>query len=490
MLFNSFKYLVFLPVLLLFYFVLPLKLRNWWLLVCSYFFYMSWNAAHGILLFACTAVSYTGARLLQRDGGGAKGRKLAFALTLCALFAPLVFYKYSNFLLQNAFRALRIFAGLAGAVGKPVVAASAQVPELDLALPVGISFFTFQAAGYIVDVYRGTVNAEKNFFRYALFVSFFPQLVAGPIERSGTLLHQFDAPKRFDFDRAKDAVFLMLWGYFLKMVLADRATIFVDSAYAQPYETEGMTMLFATVFFAFQIYGDFYGYSLIAKGSAKLLGFDLMDNFKSPYCALNVQDFWRRWHISLSTWFRDYVYFPLGGSRCSAVRTSLNIMLVMALSGLWHGAGWHFVAWGLLHGFLQLADRATAGIQKKLPVLLRRLATFFWVCVGWCFFRSPSLKVALHTLKSIGSFIAEHKQVHDFFYMKLDWTELKLLYVCIALLLAVDALNNRGVCVRREIQKCSAVAQILAVAAGVVFIVAVGVWGGTYNAADFIYFQF
>ena len=485
MVFNSFKYLLFLPVLLLLYFILPQKLRNWWLLACSWYFYMSWNALHGILLLGCTAVSYAGARLLQRDGGGAKGRKALFVLTLCVLFAPLVFYKYSNFLMQNAFRALRLVAGLAGAAGIVPPA-----PATSFALPVGISFFTFQAAGYLTDVYRRNIVAERNFFRYALFVSFFPQLVAGPIERSGTLLRQFDTPKSFDFERAKDAVFIMLWGYFLKMVLADRAAIFVNSAYAQPYETEGMTLLFATVFFAFQIYGDFYGYSLIAKGSAKLLGFELTDNFASPYGALNVQDFWRRWHISLSTWFRDYVYIPLGGSRCHPARTALNIVLVMALSGLWHGAGWHFVAWGLLHGILQVADRTSADFQKKLPAALRRLVTFFWVNVGWCLFRSPSLRTAADILRSIGSFIARHKQIHDFFYMKLDWPELKLLYASIALLLAVDALNERGICVRRCIQKCGASVQVLAVAAGIVFIAATGVWGGTYNAADFIYFQF
>lgn len=473
MLFNSFKYIVFLPILLLFYFVLPAKAKNYWLLLCSYFFYMSWNAVYGILLLACTVVSYAGAMLIQKE----KNRKIILAVTLLLLFSSLAFYKYTNFILQNLFRVLR-FAGIHSSV------------TLDIILPVGISFFTFQAAGYVIDVYRKEIDAEKNFFNYALFVSFFPQLVAGPIERSRNLLRQFDTCKKFDFDRAKDGVLIMLWGYFLKMVLADRAAIFVNNAYAHPYDTEGMSLIFATVFFAFQIYGDFYGYSLIAKGSARILGFDLMDNFKSPYCALNVQDFWRRWHISLSTWFRDYVYFPLGGSRCSKLRTSFNIIAVMALSGLWHGAGWHFIAWGILHGVLQVADRITHGVQEKLPKMLRRFATFFWICIGWCLFRAPSLKTALYSLKDMGGFILKHRRIHDFYNMGLGWTELKMLYFSILLLMAVDALNYKGVYVRSLIQKRSAFTQILIFSFSVVFIVAVGVWGGEYNAADFIYFQF
>ena len=478
MLFNSFKYIVFLPVLLLFYFMLPAKAKNGWLLVCSYFFYMSWNAIYGILLFACTGVSFLGAMAIQKtDCGESKKRKLLLAVTLVLLFSVLVFYKYSNFMLQNVFRALHL------------VGVHASV-HLDILLPVGISFFTFQAAGYVIDVYRNDIGAERNFFRYALFVSFFPQLVAGPIERSRNLLRQFDSPKCFDFDRAKDGLFIMLWGYFLKMVLADRAAIFVNNAYAHPYGTEGMSLIFATFFFAFQIYGDFFGYSLIAKGSARILGFDLMDNFKSPYCALNVQDFWRRWHISLSTWFRDYVYIPLGGSRCSNLRMSCNIIAVMALSGLWHGAGWHFIAWGLLHGVLQVVDRMTAGVQEKLPRMFRRLATFFWVCVGWCLFRAPSLRSALHSLKAMAGFVLKHRKIHDFYSMGLGWTELKMLYLCIALILAVDALNDKGVYVRSYIQKRSALTQMIVIAFCVVFIVAVGVWGGEYNAADFIYFKF
>lgn len=481
MLFNSFKFLLFFPVLLVFYFALPAKLKNWWLLICSYYFYMSWNAVYGILLFACTMVSYAGAMLLQKTNGEkVRTRKTILFATLVLLFSALFFYKYTNFFLKNLFRVLNI-AGIG-------FARNGAAPQFDIILPVGISFFTFQAAGYVIDVYKKELPAERNFFRYALFVSFFPQLVAGPIERSKNLLNQFKTPRTFDFNRAKDGVFIMIWGYFLKMVLADRAAIFVNNAYAN--STNGKILIIATIFFSFQIYGDFCGYSLIAKGSAKILGFDLMDNFASPYCALNVQDFWRRWHISLSIWFRDYVYFPLGGSRCSRLRTYTNIMIVMTLSGLWHGAGWNFVAWGMLHGVLQIVDRITIKLQEKLPVIIRRTVTFCWIAIGWCFFRSSSLRSAVYSMKYMVGSIIKRRGLSNPLEMGLNQNELKMLLFCILLLLVVEALNYNGIFVRKYLQKCSAITQILVIAFSVVFIVAVGVWGGEYNAANFIYFQF
>ena len=483
MLFNSFKFLLFFPVLLAFYFALPAKLKNWWLLICSYYFYMSWNAVYGILLFACTLVSYAGAMLLQKTNGKkVRTRKTILFATLVLLFSVLFFYKYTNFFLKNLFRVLNI-AGISSIF-------KGDAPQFDIILPVGISFFTFQAAGYVIDVYKKELPAERNFFRYALFVSFFPQLVAGPIERSKNLLKQFESAKTFDFNRAKDGVFIMIWGYFLKMVLADRAALFVDRVYSNIYEMDGAALIVATIFFSFQIYGDFCGYSLIAKGAAKILGFDLMDNFNSPYCALNVQDFWRRWHISLSTWFRDYVYFPLGGSRCSKLRTYTNIMIVMTLSGLWHGAGWNFIAWGMLHGVLQIADRITIKFQEKVPEILRRFYTFFWIAIGWCFFRAWSIGSALHAIKKMFVAVFAPGKVS----LSCGWwyytNDIKFVWLFILLLLIVEALNYKGISVRKYLQKCSAITQILVVAFSVVLIVAIGVWGGEYNAANFIYFQF
>ncbi len=483
MLFNSFKFLLFFPVLLVFYFALPAKLKNWWLLICSYYFYMSWNAVYGILLFACTLVSYAGALLIQNtDEQKTRTRKIVLWVTLVLIFSALFFYKYTNFFLKNLFRVLNI-AGINGIF-------NGEAPQFDIILPVGISFFTFQAAGYVIDVYRKELGCERNFFRYALFVSFFPQLVAGPIERSKNLLKQFESAKTFDFNRAKDGVFIMIWGYFLKMVLADRAALFVDKVYSHIYEMDGVALIVATIFFSFQIYGDFCGYSLIAKGAAKILGFDLMDNFKSPYCALNVQDFWRRWHISLSTWFRDYVYFPLGGSRGTKLRTYTNIMIVMTLSGLWHGAGWNFIAWGMLHGALQIVDRITIKFQEKLPEIIRRFYTFFWIAIGWCFFRAWSIGSALHAVKKMLMAVIAPGKVNISWVWEYYTNDIKFVWLFILVLLVVEALNYKGICVRKYLQKCSAITQILAVAFSVVLIVAIGVWGGEYNAANFIYFQF
>ncbi|MCQ2596161.1 MAG: hypothetical protein MJ196_12950, partial [Treponemataceae bacterium] len=465
MLFNSFKFLLFFPVLLVFYFALPAKLKNWWLLICSYYFYMSWNAVYGILLFACTLVSYAGAMLLQKTNGEkVRTRKTILFATLVLLFSALFFYKYTNFFLKNLFRVLNI-AGIG-------FARNGAAPQFDIILPVGISFFTFQAAGYVIDVYKKELAPERNFFTYALFVSFFPQLVAGPIERSKNLLKQFESAKTFDFNRAKDGVFIMIWGYFLKMVLADRAALFVDRVYSNIYEMDGFALIVATIFFSFQIYGDFCGYSLIAKGSAKILGFDLMDNFASPYCALNVQDFWRRWHISLSTWFRDYVYFPLGGSRCSKLRTYTNIMIVMTLSGLWHGAGWNFIAWGMLHGVLQIVDRITIKFQEKVPEILRRFYTFFWIAIGWCFFRAWSIGSALHAIKKMFIAVFVPGKVNISWAWEYYTNDIKFVWLFILLLLIVEALNYKGISVRKYLQKCSAITQILAVAFSVVLIVA------------------
>lgn len=475
MAFNSFSFLIFFPTVALFYFLLPQKLKTFWLLSASYFFYMSWNASYGLLLLFSTAVSFFGANILNKIKN-IKIRKLFLFTVLFILFAVLIFYKYTDFILRNISIIFRLF-------GK-------ETPHvMEILLPVGISFFTFQTAGYVIDVYRNDIAPEKSFFRYALFISFFPQLVAGPIERSRNLLKQFYQYPSFDFEKAKEGVLTMIWGFFLKMVVADRAAVFVNAAYTNYLETEGLTLVFATILFAFQIYGDFCGYSLIARGCAKILGFDLMENFDSPYFALSVQDFWRRWHISLSTWFRDYIYFPLGGSRCSKIKTYINIMTVMTISGLWHGAGWRFVIWGMLHGALQIWDRATAKIQKKISPLIRRFATFFWICIGWCIFRAPSPKGAFVILKKMGEFILKHMTFHQA-NMGLNAAELRLLLVSIILVLAADAFKYKGISVRKYILKCDAVTQIFCIAISVVFIIIFGVWGGDYNAADFIYFKF
>ena len=298
MLFNSYQFMFFFPVVVLLYFCVPQKAKNHLLLVASYIFYMGWNPKYALLLLACTSVTFAAALLLERHSGH---KKVFVCISVVLVMGLLFYFKYLSFSVRFA---NSVLARLGIAL---------KIPRNDIVLPVGISFFSFQAIGYLVDVYRGDVKAERGFLRYALFVSFFPQLVAGPIERSRNLISQLSKTYSFDFCRAKDGLFTMLWGYLLKMVIADRAAVFVDAVYGSWRTCAGSQLAVATLLFALQIYCDFAGYSLIAQGAAKVLGIRLMRNFDSPYLSCSVHEFWRRWHISLSTWFRDYLYIPLGG---------------------------------------------------------------------------------------------------------------------------------------------------------------------------------
>ena len=308
MLFNSMEFMIFFPIVILVYFILPEKAKQFWLLIASYYFYMCWNAKYALLILFSTVITYTSGLMMEQikhmswdDIRKVKYKKIVVALSFTLNLAILFYFKYINF-------AFSIVRGVFGSIHIEL-----HVPEFDIILPVGISFYTFQALSYTMDVYRDEIYAEKNFFRYSLFVSFFPQLVAGPIERSKNLLKQLDKPQKFDFDRAREGFLLMLWGFFLKIVLADRIAVFVDTVYADFETYGGAYLVVATLLFAIQIYCDFYGYSVIAMGAAKILGVQLMENFDAPYLSVSVAEFWRRWHISLTSWFKDYLYIPLGG---------------------------------------------------------------------------------------------------------------------------------------------------------------------------------
>ncbi len=418
MLFNSAAFLLFFPSVVLLYFLLPRRLKNPCLLVASYFFYACWNPKYIVLLFLTTLVTFLGGLLVQRcrdvgSGGaaqaagkgsrGPEGRsgnfdrrcRAVLVLVLLFNFGLLFLFKYYNW-------ASGLLEALLGKFHVPCA-----FPSFELALPVGISFFTFQAVGYTIDVYRGEIRAERNFFKYALFVSFFPQLVAGPIERSRTLLAQLDESYSFDYERVRKGLLVMLWGFFLKVVLADRAAVLVNQVYGDYDSYYGMQLILASLCFALQIYCDFMGYSSIARGAALVLGFRLTDNFKQPYLSCSVKDFWRRWHVSLSFWLRDYLYIPLGGSRCSRLRRYRNLLITFAVSGLWHGASVKFVVWGLLHGIFQIAEdcfyQSRLGRIPKPDTFSRRfflrLRTFFLVTVAWVFFRAETFTQALKILK-------------------------------------------------------------------------------------------
>ena len=477
MIFNSYQFLCFFPVVTLAYFLLPRRVRWLWLLAASYYFYMCWNAGYALLIAVSTVVTYTCALLTDRfEGRGA--RRAIMIAGLGVNLGILGFFKYYNFFGEMITRVL-------GAAGL-----SWHVPQLNVLLPVGISFYTFQALGYMLDVYRKELPAEKNLLRYALFVSFFPQLVAGPIERSANLLHQVNEPREWDVRRARDGLCIMLLGFFEKMVVADRAAIYVDAVYNQWYSASGWQIVLATVLFAFQIYGDFGGYSHIAIGAAKVMGYDLMDNFRQPYFAVSVRDFWRRWHISLSTWFRDYLYIPLGGSRVSKPRRALNTLITFTISGLWHGASLNYVVWGMLNGALQVLEGFVPGggkrKEERLPVRLARIAvTFVLICCTWFFFRVHALSTGVKMIGRIFGHFAAPGVATGF-----SVGQAVILGVSIAVLLALDALHESG---RKLTDITRRWPFVLWGGLGLVcvlLIVLFGVWGPSYNAQAFIYFVF
>lgn len=493
MVFNSPAYLVFFPIVVLIYYLIPCRVRYIWLLAASYFFYMQWNAVYGLLLLYSTAVAYAAGLLLDRIQGS-RGRKLCLGTCLLMGFAPLVYFKYTGFILESLNRLFMII--------KPDTGFA--VP--DILLPVGISFFTFQAAGYVMDVYRKSVPAERNFFRFALFVSFFPQLVAGPIERTGNLLSQLDCNVRFDFEKARDGLWLMLWGYFMKVVIADRIAIFADTVYGSFRTYDGTYLLVAALLFPFQIYCDFAGYSTIAIGSAKILGIRLMDNFSSPYLSMTVTDYWRRWHISLTSWFRDYVYIPLGGNRKGKLRTYFNRLIVFILSGLWHGANWTFVMWGALNGLMVVLEDASGSLRKKLSGLpylksssasvkaVRIFFTFIIISLLYIPFRAETLSDTLAIFSDLSHFPRlENINIlfgDGLYECGLDAKNFHLLILMTALLLIIDMCSMKGIVIREKIAAQSLWFRSLFTAFAVIFLLIFGIWGGSYDKTSFIYFQF
>lgn len=399
MTFNSLAFVIFYPALLLLYFLLPHRARLPLLLVASYFFYMYYQPSLIFLILATTLVSWLAAWGIERSQSRSL-RRFLLAITLIVCLGTLFFYKYFDFLMESVVGLVRFFGGEAS----PIV--------LSLVLPVGISFYTFQTLSYVIDVYRGKIAHEKNFFYYALFVSFFPQLVAGPIERPENLLPQLKEKHTFTKENAVKGAKHMLVGYFKKICVADLIAETVNLVYNAPEEATPLGILIATALFAVQIYCDFSGYTDIAIGISRVMGIRLMQNFDHPYRARTIREFWSRWHISLSSWFKDYLYFPLGGSRCAKWRHMLNLMIVFAVSGLWHGANFTFIVWGLLHGVYQVvgnltkapraALRARIGISENNKFLhaLQTAVTSLLVGFAWLFFRANSISDAVTLLST------------------------------------------------------------------------------------------
>ena len=388
MTFNSWEFLLFYPIVALLYFFLPKKLKWPMLLVASYYFYMCYQAELVFLIFGTTLISWIASNIIDRNRDKIILKKLCLTVTLVVCLGVLFFYKYFNFLADSVFNVITFFGG----TPSPVV--------LNLILPVGVSFYTFQTLSYVIDVYRGDIETERNFFFYALFVSFFPQLVAGPIERPGNLVPQLKVAHKPDRDNAIKGAKHMMVGFFKKVCVADVISIYVNSVYNDVQSATALGVIIATALFAVQIYCDFSGYTDIAIGCARIMGIRLMQNFNHPYTATTIKEFWSRWHISLSTWFKDYLYFPLGGSRCKKWRHLMNLMIVFLVSGLWHGAAWTYVIWGAIHGFYQIIGNLTLksrdrliskiGLAPKGKIItnLRRFIVFILVDFAWLFFRA------------------------------------------------------------------------------------------------------
>ena len=403
MLFNSLEFLIFFPIVCFGYFLIPHKYRWIWLLIASYIFYMGWNAAYALLLLFSTVVTWLTGIAVDRSTG-TKQRKVFLALGITINLAILFVFKYFGFFMSTIYSVF-------GALG----IAYTEI-QFSLVLPVGISFYTFQAIGYCIDVYRKQTQVQRNFGKYALFVSFFPQLVAGPIERSYTLIPQFEEVHSFSSERTASGLRLMAWGFFKKIVIADTVCVAVNRVYNNVDSFQGLPLILATVLFTIQIFCDFSGYSDIARGCARIMGFRLMKNFNHPYFATSIRDFWRRWHISLSTWFKDYVYIPLGGNRKGKHRTSLNLLITFLVSGLWHGANWTFIIWGGFHAIVQIIERYTKNFFAKLSHITRLervskvrkagkiVFTFCLVCFAWIFFRANSVQDAFYVIGNLFNF--------------------------------------------------------------------------------------
>lgn len=402
MLFNSFQFLFFFILVTSLYFAVPYTWRWLLLLISSCYFYMAFVPIYILILGFTIVIDYFAGIYIEKAEGNR--RRFFLVISLIANIGVLAVFKYFNFLNEN-------FSFLLHGFGL-----SNPIPYLAILLPVGLSFHTFQAMSYTIEVYRRHQPAERHFGIYSLYVMFYPQLVAGPIERPQNLLHQFRQKFDFDYGRVVEGLKLMLWGLFKKLVIADRLAIYVDSVYNNPGQHNGMTFILATLFFAVQIYCDFSGYSDIAIGAAKVMGFKLMTNFNRPYFSRNISEFWKRWHISLSTWFKDYLYISLGGNRVSVPRWYFNLLIVFLISGLWHGADWTYIIWGGLNGFYLVFAIISRGFRnklttlsgiEKLPVLNRIsqiLITFILSCFAWIFFRANNVTDAFTIVKKISTF--------------------------------------------------------------------------------------
>lgn len=451
--------------------------------MASYYFYMAWKPAYIILIIISTLIDYFAGIMMGRTDDKKK-RKKYLILSLVSNLSLLFLFKYFNFFNDSAKTVLEY-------LNIPF-----YLPQFRLLLPMGISFYTFQTMSYSIDVYNGVIKPEKHLGIFALYVTFFPQLVAGPIERSENLLPQFREKHDFDYDLATNGLKLIAWGLFKKVVIADRVAILVNTVYNNVHDYTGLPLILATILFAFQIYCDFSGYSDIAIGSAQFMGYRLMENFRRPYFAKSISEFWRRWHISLSTWFKDYIYIPLGGNRVSKWKWQLNLATVFLISGLWHGANWTFVVWGAIHGFYQILSIWTSSIRKKIvkligldktPTLhsiLQIIITFTLVCFGWIFFRANNISDAIYVIKNMFTNIGNGVPIDQ---LGLDSFQLKVAFLSIGVMELVHLIQEYK---KKTIREIISTKPIWIRWSLYYILVLCIILLGTFGSQEFIYFQF
>lgn len=465
MLFNSLQFILFFVVVFVLYYVICDKYRYIVLLIASYLFYGIANIKYLPLLVIITLITYFGGILIKQISVK-KQKKIILLLTVVLCLSFLLYFKYFNFLLESI-----NYIFLSNFSIKKII------------IPLGLSFFCLQAISYPIDVYRKDVEVEKKIFRYALFVSFFPQILSGPIGKSKEMLKQFREEHKFNIDNVYSGFMIAIFGYFQKIVIADLLAYGVNNVYNNLHHFSGLPILIVVFMYSFQIYFDFASYSNIARGCAKMLGYDLINNFNSPYFADSIKNFWSRWHISLSTWFRDYLYFPLGGNRKGKIRTCINIMIVFIISGLWHGASYTYIVWGLLHGIFQVIDRL---INKKSNIkILNIIFTFLLVTFAWIFFRANTINDAFYVLNNMFNinFLNIKSQIASIGFDKFD---LLVLIVSMLIVFAIELINQKRNALK-ILKKRPVFVRYMVILFLIFSIIVFGYYGPGFEESQFIY---
>ncbi|WP_027218092.1 MBOAT family O-acyltransferase [Butyrivibrio fibrisolvens] len=483
----SIYFLIFLAIVAAVNYVLPQKIRPYWLLIANMAFYASYKIAGLLVIIAGIIISYTAGRLIQRSPDN---KKTILAGTILALVGSLCYFKYTV-LLGATIRNIQ-----------ELVRGSSDFRLESILIPLGISYFLLQMIGYVVDVYKGEVDANCSIVNYALFVSFFPTVVSGPIERAGNMIPQYENLPGFDEDNIRKGILQIIWGFFLKMIVADRLGVIVSTVNADPAAYKGTVVFIAVLMYALQIYTDFGGYSSIAIGSARVLGIKVMDNFNSPFLSTSVAELWRRWHISLSTWFRDYVYIPLGGNRKGTARKYLNLLITFFVSGLWHGAAWTYAVWGLINGIFQVIGMILMPARNKIVEvlhidreafshrLLKTVFTFLLFSFAVIFFGKDTFAQAVLIIKNMWQFTPWVLTDGSLYTLGLDRPAFNLMLLGLMLMVIADIAKYRGVSIPEVISRQSLWIRWCIYIGALVLITVCGVWGHGYDATSFIYVQF